>query len=83
MALNRSDKSRILRRYFPGMTRNSEMSTEPSLGSAIAVAEDSDLLRETLGEYTFNSFIRNKKIEWEEYRATVTDYEVSRYLPAL
>ena len=28
MALNRSDKSRILRRYFPGMTRNSEMSTE-------------------------------------------------------
>ena len=31
MALNRSDKSRILRRYSPGMTRNSEMSTEPSL----------------------------------------------------
>ena len=31
MALNRSDKSRILRRYFPGMTRNSEMSTEPNL----------------------------------------------------
>ena len=31
MALNRSDKSRILRRYFPGMTRNSEMSTEPSV----------------------------------------------------
>ena len=31
MALNRSDKSRILRRYFPGMTRNSEMSTEPKL----------------------------------------------------
>ena len=32
MALNRSDKSRILRRYFPGMTRNSEMSTEPNTG---------------------------------------------------
>ena len=54
-----------------------------SLGAAIAVAEDSDLLREALGEYTLNSFIRNKKIEWEEYRATVTDYEVSRYLPSL
>ncbi len=54
-----------------------------SLGSAIAVAEDSDLLREALGEYTLNSFIRNKKIEWEEYRATVTDYEVSRYLSVL
>ena len=32
MALNRSDKSRILRRYSPGMTRNSEMSTEPRDG---------------------------------------------------
>ena len=35
MALNRSDKSRILRRYFPGMTRNSEMSTEPRLVGCI------------------------------------------------
>ena len=35
MALNRSDKSRILRRYFPGMTRNSEMSTEPSPPSGL------------------------------------------------
>ena len=34
MALNRSDKSRILRRYFPGMTRNSEMSTEPNFSAA-------------------------------------------------
>ena len=41
MALNRSDKSRILRRYFPGMTRNSEMSTEPStsLGDSDARAK--------------------------------------------
>ena len=38
MALNRSDKSRILRRYFPGMTRNSEMSTEPSLLAGIVNA---------------------------------------------
>ena len=35
MALNRSDKSRILRRYFPGMTRNSEMSTEPRQGTYV------------------------------------------------
>ena len=54
-----------------------------SLGEAIALAEDSDLLRDALGEHILNSFIRNKKIEWEEYRATVTDYEVSRYLPML
>ena len=54
-----------------------------SLGEAITLAEGSDLLRETLGEHIFNSFIRNKKIEWEDYRATVTDYEISRYLPIL
>ena len=39
MALNRSDKSRILRRYFPGMTRNSEMSTEPSFPNVEEVCE--------------------------------------------
>ena len=54
-----------------------------SLGEAIALAENSELLRDTLGEHIFNSFIRNKKIEWDEYRARVTDYEISRYLPLL
>ena len=54
-----------------------------SLGEALALAEESALLREALGEHIFTSFIRNKKIEWAEYRATVTDYEVSHYLPLL
>ena len=54
-----------------------------SLGEAITLAEDSQLLRETLGDHIFNNFIENKKIEWEEYRSTVTDYEISRYLPTL
>jgi len=54
-----------------------------SLGEAIALAEGSELLRETLGEHIFDSFIRNKKMEWDDYRATVTDYEISRYLPIL
>ena len=54
-----------------------------SLGEAITLAEGSVLLRETLGEHIFDSVIRNKKMEWEDYRATITDYEVSRYLPML
>ena len=54
-----------------------------SLGEAITLAEESELLREALGEHILTSFIRNKKLEWEEYRATVTDYEVSRYLAIL
>jgi glutamine synthetase len=54
-----------------------------SLGEAIGLAEGSELLLETLGDHTFNSLIRNKEIEWEEYRATVTDFEIARYLPML
>ena len=54
-----------------------------SMGEAIALAEGSELLRSALGDHIFDSFIRNKRIEWEEYRSTVTDYEVDRYLPIL
>ena len=54
-----------------------------SLGEAIAIAENSDLLREALGEHILRSFIRNKREEWHRYRATVTDYEIERYLPTL
>ena len=35
---------------------------------AIAVAESSELLAETLGEHVFDFFLRNKRAEWEEYR---------------
>jgi glutamine synthetase len=54
-----------------------------SLGEAIALAENSELLQEALGEHVFHSFMENKKIEWEGYRSTVTDYEVAHYLPVL
>lgn len=54
-----------------------------SLGEAISLAERSDLLLETLGDHTLSSLIRNKEIEWDEYRSTVSDYEISRYLPML
>ncbi|MDA0262987.1 MAG: glutamine synthetase family protein [Chloroflexi bacterium] len=54
-----------------------------SLGEAIALAEDSELLEEALGSHIHRSFIENKKIEWREYRATITDYEINRYLSVL
>ena len=54
-----------------------------SLGEAIALAENSQLLREALGEHVHKSFIRNKQLEWQDYRSSVTDYEIDRYLPRL
>ena len=54
-----------------------------SLGHAISLAEDSELLREALGPHIFPSFIQNKRMEWEEYCSQVTDYEIGRYLHRL
>ena len=51
MALNRSDKSRILLRYFPGMTRNSEMSTEPSTTVAHDRPEGRAVLKSAMSSY--------------------------------
>lgn len=54
-----------------------------SLGEAIALAESSKLLRRTLGDHVFTSFLQNKKIEHNQFRRTLTDYELKTYLPLL
>jgi glutamine synthetase len=54
-----------------------------SLSEAIKLTERSNLVHRALGDHLFQSFIQNKKIEWESYRAHVTDYEIKRYLPTL
>ncbi len=54
-----------------------------SLIEAVELTEKSDLVRKALGEHVFNAFITNKKIEWNEYRTQVTEYELKRYLPIL
>ncbi len=62
----------------------SKLETLPeNLGEAIKIAEKSELLRETLGDHIFEKLIQNKKIEWDRYRAWVTDYELKNYLPLL
>jgi glutamine synthetase len=54
-----------------------------SLWEAIEAAEGSDLLRRCLGDHLFESFLRNKKIEWADYSSHISDYELKRYLPIL
>ena len=54
-----------------------------NLWEAIQVTESSKLVRESLGDEVFGSFIENKKIEWESYHSQVGNYEIRRYLPVL
>ena len=54
-----------------------------NLLEALRITEDSELVRNALGDSVFNSFVENKKIDWERYRSQVTDYELSQYLPTL
>jgi glutamine synthetase len=54
-----------------------------SLLQAIQLTEKSELVRKALGDHIFNNFIANKKIEWDQYRIQVTEYELNKYLPIL
>jgi len=54
-----------------------------SLLEAIQITEKSEVVRKALGEHVFNAFIQNKKIEWDQYRKQVTEYELNKYLPIL
>jgi glutamine synthetase len=54
-----------------------------SLSAAIAAMEQSELVAETLGERVFDFVLRNKRAEWNAYRAQVTPYEIETYLPLL
>ncbi len=54
-----------------------------TLGDAIKLSQESELLRECLGDHVFESFIENKIREWDQFRIHVTDWELQRYLPIL
>ncbi|MBI4496798.1 MAG: glutamine synthetase [Chloroflexi bacterium] len=54
-----------------------------SLDEALHTMEQSTVVRQCLGEHVFQSFLKNKRMEWENYRTQVTDYELKRYLPVL
>jgi glutamine synthetase len=54
-----------------------------NLSDAISLTENSQLVRKALGDHVFDSFIKNKRIEWDQYRIQVSEYELKRYLPVL
>ena len=51
------------------------------LHEALDHMEQSDLVRDALGEHIFEWFLRNKRAEWADYQRRVTPFELERYLP--
>jgi glutamine synthetase len=54
-----------------------------NLYASILETEKSKLVREILGDHIFNKFIENKKIEWDQYRTHISQFEIEKYLPRL
>jgi glutamine synthetase len=52
-----------------------------SLAEALDAMEGSELVAEALGDHIFEWFLRNKRSEWADYKAQVSQFELSRYLP--
>lgn len=51
-----------------------------SLGAAMDALREDPLIRETLGDVIYESFVDAKGIEWTEYREQVHTWEIDRYL---
>jgi len=54
-----------------------------TLGEAVEIAAESELVLRVLGEHAFNRFVEIKRQEWEDYRVQVTPYEIEQFLPIL
>jgi len=51
-----------------------------NLKEAIELLKQDKLIRDTLGEHIFTKFVEYKTREWDEFRKTVTEWEINRYL---
>ena len=54
-----------------------------SLYEAIKVAENSNFLKDAIGNQAYNSILENKEKEWVEHHSVVTDYERNYYMKFL
>ena len=72
--------------YHLSVDERKELGIESLPGSlieAIELTEESDLVRDALGEHVFENFILSKKVEWDDYRMKIHPYEIEKFLPTL
>ncbi|MEW6748318.1 MAG: type I glutamate--ammonia ligase [Candidatus Micrarchaeota archaeon] len=51
-----------------------------SLGDALKEMQGSQLVKDTLGEYSFTRYLEAKRKEWDSFRLSVSQWELDRYL---
>lgn len=54
-----------------------------SLGDAITLTENSELMPEILGGHVFSRYVCLKRKEWEDYRIQLSRYEMEKFLSVL
>ncbi|MBN1109473.1 MAG: glutamine synthetase [Methanomassiliicoccales archaeon] len=54
-----------------------------NLGEAVEIMSQSKLMKEAMGEHIFNHYLHIKRLEWDDYRKYVTNWELDRYLRVL
>jgi len=51
-----------------------------TLGEAVSCCKDSSFVKKVLGEHAFSKYLEAKQNEWDQFKSSVTDWEVSEYL---
>ncbi|MEZ3143025.1 type I glutamate--ammonia ligase [Halobaculum sp. MBLA0143] len=52
----------------------------PNLGAAVEALEDDEVVTDALGDHIAEKFVEAKTAEYDEYRASVSEWEIDRYL---
>jgi glutamine synthetase len=64
-------------------TERGIVSLPETLGEAIDEFSHSQLMRKAFGDHIFDSYVKLKRKEWDEYRIQLTQWEHDRYLAVL
>ncbi len=51
-----------------------------SLKEALDVFEDSQFMKDALGEHIHSFFLKKKRDEWQKFESTITEWEIKHYL---
>lgn len=51
-----------------------------SLKEALDVFEDSQFMKDALGEHIYSFFLKKKRDEWHKFESTITEWEIKHYL---